>query len=299
MLYARLSKRRLVIDWTDGGYTSDRSNSFHALFESPGVDPHLQIPEVDSIRPEVWKGFLHASAAEMIRDFDPGKFSSPTIHKKYSFSLDRLDYAEKVLVFWAFDHQTRRLRRHLSRGAKEFVGKSDDCILRTLLRNSLVLNRDIQEQVDAFARLNFTRPTIGVHIRYTDRKTSLSAFFRAVEKMKAKWADANIFLSTDNSDVIAAFTARFGKPVQPEKWFPPAGVAMHQNPVCPDRLRNAREALLDMYLLARCNALVFARSSTFGYVAKLLSDAAPENIFDVERLRVDIRFKRYIRYLIN
>ena len=59
------------------------------------------------------------------------------------------------------------------------------------------------------------------------------------------------------------------------------GLAIHENRNCPDPIESGIEALVDLYLLAECDYLIIDTSSSFSYVAKLLTKAPDANIFDV------------------
>ena len=82
------------------------------------------------------------------------------------------------------------------------------------------------------------------------------------------------------------------------KWLPPPGESMHQNDNCAQRLRNAIEALVDMYLLSHCKYLIFPGSSTFSWIAAAISEARPENIIDVERYSPSVVVKRVLRRMV-
>jgi hypothetical protein len=57
---------------------------------------------------------------------------------------------------------------------------------------------------------------------------------------------------------------------------------MHRNPESPDRLMHGVEALVDLYLLASCDYLILDESSSFSYVASLITNAPNSNVFNVQ-----------------
>ena len=115
----------------------------------------------------------------------------------------------------------------------------------------------------------------------------------------AKIPEAVIFLATDNREAQQLVEKRYPKVIATEKWFPTTGIEMHQNPECPDRLNNAIEALLDMYLLAECDYLVFPSSSTFSYISSLYTSMPRANIIDVERRDPIVRVVKFARYWLS
>jgi hypothetical protein len=64
-LYARLSGRKLVVDWRDENYSSGAVNAFHHFFQSSLCAPADQVPATDSVAPAIWRGRLHESAWSM------------------------------------------------------------------------------------------------------------------------------------------------------------------------------------------------------------------------------------------
>ncbi len=71
---------------------------------------------------------------------------------------------------------------------------------------------------------------------------------------------------------------------------------MHQNwDQCPDRVQNGREALMDMYLLASCNDLIFSSQSSFGLVASILSKTSKQHLHDVNSSSFIEKVKAKIR----
>jgi len=56
--------------------------------------------------------------------------------------------------------------------------------------------------------------------------------------------------------------------------------------------------LVDMYLLAECDCLIYSGYSTFSLISRILSDAQPENIVDIDRFNVKVRLKKIIRELV-
>src|SRR5947209_11593871 len=83
-LYARLSGRRLFIDWSDPLYSSDRQNVFHRLFVHPECKPNFAIPKTDSVFPPTWQGRLYASVNEVVSAHEPKRVGEFLTFKDYS-----------------------------------------------------------------------------------------------------------------------------------------------------------------------------------------------------------------------
>lgn len=307
ILYARLSDRRLIVDWRDQGYSDGTVNAFRHYFDCPLLAPTDDIPPAATIEPPVWRGNLHETSLGLQRRLGRGRLSE--VWREFSFDLGRIDHDADVLVMWAFTSKI-----HLMKPL--FVGRFAHLermrireITRTLLRQDLTPRPVIRARVDRFRADHFAQPTLGVHVRYTDHRTRLHAIVTQVERVLAANPGLQVFLATDNAAVLDLFRRRFSPLVSTPHWLPPAGQALHSNPARPDRLESGVEALVDLYLLASCEHLVIDTSSTFALLAELLSAAPPERIVDVHggrnkrkrafwlRARVD-RMVRWSRFAI-
>ena len=124
---------------------------------------------------------------------------------------------------------------------------------------------------------------IGVHIRYLDKQSRLPQIRAKLRSLLRRRPDSGIFVATDNASIQEAFARDFPGVVATAKWFPTAGVSMHQNQDCSDRLENGVKALVDLYLLAGCDDLVIDESSAFSHIAALLSRQPRNRIINVQR----------------
>jgi hypothetical protein len=285
VLYARLTRRRLLVDWSDPTYSNLGSNAVHQFFISELFGPSDEIPSTDSVRPEIWRGHLHDSAKALQARRAPGLKGDPLVWKRFSVSLSQLDYPEEVLVMWTYFPLIDQLRRHLH---GEFSGLRElgtETILRRLVRESLELHPAIRERVDGIKRNWPDEPAIGVHIRSTDKLTNIRAVRRKVDDLRAQHPGAPVFLASDSRAVEDSFARIWPGLLTAPKWYPSGGRSLHQNVECPDRTINGIEALIDLYLLAACGYLVVDTSSAFSRLACVLTDADHSHICDLHRWR--------------
>jgi hypothetical protein len=296
ILYAMLSERNLVVDWSDSTYSDDGQNVFPKLFKVPNSETQLPISASESVRPSLWKGRLKQPAPEVIQEIDPAAHRGSMALRRFSFDLSKLDYGEKTLVTLSYTQLIPKLRRHF-RGQFSWLGKmSDEDIMRWLLREVLVLREDIMTKVESrWTKLAGGETMIGVHVRFTDLKTTLGSTYSAVDELIHSVPNYKLLLATDNIGVQSAMIQRYKNVVTNEKWFPDEGATMHLSERCPDRLQNAIDALIDMYTLAKCQYLVFASSSTFSYISSLISTMPRSNIIDIERNDPVLRLKKIAR----
>jgi hypothetical protein len=298
ILYGQLSSRLTVIDWRDMAYSNDSSNTFGKFFSSQYVYPETVLPNDGTVQPSIWNNQLHRSMSSMISEYDPNKHRSIFIHRKYSVDVRKLEYDEDILVFWYYTGRIHALRGHLQNPKYGFAELKTAQIIRKVLREQMPLNDDIQQRISDFKAKNWHDVVIGLHIRYTDMRTNLAHYERALRRFLQREPNAHIFLATDNKQINQEYHQRYKNIFSTSKWYPDDLSPMHRSSSCSDKVLNGIEALVDMYLLADCNYLIYPSGSTFSQVARLLSKMPSENVVDIERFNPRVRLKRWIRKLV-
>lgn len=299
IVYGEITGRKTVVDWRDGSYSQNGSNVFAKFFSCPGVFSESVLPPGSTVRPSIWINNLDKSMAEMIERYDPDKHSSIWIHRKYSVDVRRVDYDEKILVFWYYTQRMRALRGHLRQGKSQFAGLRDDQVIRKVLLERMPLNDEVCQRIAEFKARYWRKPVIGVHIRHTDLRSNLVMFEQHLKNILERVPGAGIFLATDNRHVNEDYRKKFKNVISTPKWFPSGESSMHQNPDCSDKITNGIEALVDMYLLADCDYLIYGSASTFSWISRLLSNLPPSRAIDLDRFNPKLRLKRLVRELIT
>lgn len=122
------------------------------------------------------------------------------------------------------------------------------------------LHRPQQEEVDKISR-DFTKNTIGVHIRRTDNANAMrysptSAFVAAMESCIAANQDVCFFLTTDCDDTERQIRSAFGERVvtRPRRINRNTAEGMH-------------DAVVDLFLLSRTSRILGSYYSTFSETA--------------------------------
>lgn len=270
ILYARLTGRRLTVDWSDPVYSRNGENIFPLLFSKPVSAP--MPPPTASIAPQFWQSCLDTAITRWL----------PTLERRrdrsaLSADLSRLDHPENVLVFWAQEERVRQLRRHFRGEFQPLARQTDDAILRDLMRSELAPHPEIVERVRDFQQRLWSEEVIGVHLRCSDLRGRIQATFRQVDRIAASHPQSRVFLATDNEDLLRHARERYGaRLIATTKWFPVPGQPIHRTVGGPDGITKARDALLELYLLGSCGWLISDQRSSFAYLAALLSDSPPE-----------------------
>lgn len=277
ILYAKLSGRRVAVDWSDSLYARNRENSFPLLFSKPVSAPMDSRPA--SVAPPRWRDYVDVPAEDLLNTLKRRRERSAL-----RADLSRLDHPEDVLVFWAQEERVHQMRRHFHGEFKPLAGKTDDAILRDLIRSELTLHPEIAARVSEFKQRRWSEEVVGVHMRYSDRRGRIQKTYRHVDRIVARHPRASVLLATDNEDLLRDARDRYGagRLITTEKWFPVPGQPIHRTAQGPDGLRKAQDALLEMYLLSSCRWLVGDHRSSFAYVAALLSNSPRDAISNVD-----------------
>jgi hypothetical protein len=278
ILYARLSGRSLVIDWSDALYSSHGDNVFHRFFTSPSCPPTTTIPAIDSVYPAIWRDRLYDSARQLLIE---KRYNPDQLKRELSLNLGKVDYDEDVLVLVGYQASINRMRSHFHGPFQPFASMSDQAILTKLLREELVLQPEIRARVDAFKRGYFYSRTVGIHVRYSDYRVRIVAIVKALNRLLRREPDLQIFLATDNIEIKNMFERNYSGVITTPHWYADPGRPIHKAPVNPNCTETAIEALIDLYLLAECNHLIIDGSSSFAALASLLSPAPDHAKLDV------------------
>ncbi|MBN1507014.1 MAG: hypothetical protein JW955_09215 [Sedimentisphaerales bacterium] len=298
ILYGQLTGRTTVVDWRDPAYSVDGTNTFSTFFTCPDVHPETVLPAEGTIRPALWAKERDASISDMLHKYDPTKHSSIFIHRKYSVDVRKLDYDEDIIVFWYYTQRIRALCRHFNRAQSDLAGLSIEGVIREVLTKRMMLQEGIRRQMDEFKAKHWADQVIGLHVRHSDKQTNLAAYKRALVRILRRAPKAHIFLATDNRAISDEYHREFRNVFSTPKWFPDDRSSMHQNDGCPDRVANAIEALVDMYLLSCCDYLIYPSASTFSWISHILSGLSWDRVVDIHRFNAKVRIKRLIRELV-
>lgn len=274
--YCLLTGRALVVDWRDGIYSDDFSNTFPALFSLAGLttgttqqaENLLQTNE-EAVHPPFWRQWLpEAVAVEYLFEND---HLHPENVARTSLDFQRLDYPHPVLVGWGWDLKPALALAPLLRERfPRFSRDTDVDIVRRLIKEYIIPARDTMDAVDAFVAARF-RPghTVGIHIRHTDLQSPLELMLQKLRQVVGP-KDA-VFLATDNAHVETMVRRMYPEVITQKKSYPPHGDPLHSHVPGLSNVKKAREALLDMMLLGRCDQIIHYGPSSFARIPALIS----------------------------
>lgn len=262
--YARRTSRTLVVDWRSSLYLADRKvNAFPCLFR--------KLEEIDGVK--------------VICDD----------------SLRKLKFPKPV----AFLHRMERSEYHalLTTGtdlpAPTLLSKRPMHIFpaieaQKLFYSRLQLHEDVRQEIEEFRRREFVGATVlGVHFRHGNGEhlgfrpdadlhrscIEIAASCRQMYKvmkpnLKGRF---RIFLATDSEEAEQQLKPLLSSLfTRPKAFHESGGGRLHRRDL---GLENARNALVEMHLLAHCNSLIY-NNSWFSYYARLIGrfDIPPVNL---------------------
>jgi hypothetical protein len=276
LVYARLSNRDLIVDWTDAMYSDDGSNAFHKMFRCPAVSVCDDLCKWgESINPAIWRGHLKSSRQQMAR-----RFGLKTTEGLSGLSIDvrRLDYDEEVVVFAGNDDKLNSLRQsHPGRWPDlDLLTRSE--LIRKILTEQIILAPEVRARIDNFKAQHFTAPTVGIHIRFSDYRANLLRLLRNLNALLDREPELQVFVATDNEIVQRLMLRHYPKVITTSHWFDPRGLPVHSSNLNNARSEGAIAALTDLYLLAECDYLIVDVGSSFSFLANILSKATPDRI---------------------
>jgi hypothetical protein len=301
ILYAEMTGRKLLVDWRDGKYGALGENAFPQLFETPAAGDLSVIASCKTVTPSTWHGHLDESVDSLFAREFPNNSEMDTVPRvaaRYTVNVAVPDAGDDIAVRWGWTHELDAFRSRFTGRLAFMKSWTEEEVLRHVIRERVTPVKDLRDQIDRFRRENFAEKTIGVHVRFSDRKDAYDSSYKYVNRFLARYPNGAIFLATDNIAVEKDFKSRYKRVIVTTKWLPPAGVAIHRNDL-PERrpLENAREALLDLYLLGECDALVCNTLSTFSILAKLLSRATGDDLIDNRPVSIKPLIRRSLRRL--
>ncbi len=297
ILYAKLTNRKIIIDWRDEIYSDNKENSFFSFFKKSFCDSVEEI-EGKTVFPEIWKGNLDKSIYEMFRK--EGVENNLDGWQKFSVDIENIGYQEDVLVFISFG-----FGKLISKYNFSIFGWPNNKVdlIKFFIKKYVFLNEDILKEINLFKKNNFKKKTIGVHIRYTDnlnpkfidyKGTNLNLYFPIIDNLLLENKDCHLFIATDNREILKIFISKYKNVIFYSKFFDKNNKPIHYSSEYQKR-EIGKEALIDLYLLASCDYLIYSQNSTYGQLAEFISEKDRSNIFNIKDKEIlDLNFKKII-----
>lgn len=308
--YARLSSRKIYVDWADGMFAEVGTNVFYKYFEIKNVGSEedlrvilnfydsgstkypLSLTKEDLIQPIYKERDVRGSFFV----FSP-KASACTIYK-VALSLIPLHKLVYLLGLQSFQRIKNELDMNWFKAVKTMFDGNNFPLGSNLwpwLKEDIVIFADFrplinmkkfttyiqlkpfyQQRFECIAEKLGIKDAIGVHIRYTDKKPKQS-LNKLIEHLKKKdCRDHKIFLASDNDDIVEEFRDVFGNRLILYSKFIPhvedGGIHIWaaQNDNGELKEKMFEDSLTEMWLLSMTQKLYWQGNSSFSYISKVL-----------------------------
>jgi hypothetical protein len=294
--YCERTGRKLYVDWSDGLYGRKSDNVFCKYFDlsvnSADFDEILKRNQSGAkVYPFPFDQKLRLGLYDLYQPV-----SSPFSHKIPYNRMPLLKF-NMLKEHWALNENVKVKKKNsivsylklLSKGSafpmgqnlhysiKEEIAVFADYAPVFIEKNIKYLSVKpvISQIVDVFSAENNFDQAIGVHVRSTDMKPSVEINV-LIELIKREHPGKKVFLSTDNTDVLAIFKLNFKDLIVFNKFIPElkgneslhAWASVHSAPEKAEQI--FKESIIDMYLLSKCDMLYYQGNSTFSIISKAL-----------------------------
>lgn len=279
VVYSLMTGRRLCVDWSDFMYSDDDENVFPRLFQLSGVPHSHCLPRTQDVYPEFWRELLQT---DLLVEQMGIAHCEPAVMEATRFDMDKR-YGQSVVAFWSYDLAPMQAALdHIREHLPQFAALDVDGICGEIMKKHLLPRPIVSDRVDAFVARHFKGPMIGLHFRHTDLRMPLEETVRVVQDLKESMG-ARIFLATDSQMIERVMSKLFGEAlvVMPKR-YPKNGKHLHSHRVeGMTNFEKALDAVVEMYLLSRCDALVRYQASTFAKISHYCSDIHSDRVLCV------------------
>ena len=279
---ALATDRTLVVDWRDTPYSRGESNLADQLFELHGVHhlpPMVLARATGDVLPVAWQGHLDQPLRHVYASLRADNWNRAWASAKLDAGLAALDSDAAWVVVW--DHSSKALQA----AALRRLGSPE----APPLSNHILPHSALQDAISTFRHQHFRKPIIGVHLRASSeamragKSADLHQVFQCLDQLQASHAWSDLFLASDNAAAIEAMRARYPDVLTRPKWLPAIDTPLHlAEGAEPSGLGIARDALIELALLASCDWLLHPALSSFSLASARLADLQPHQLFPIQ-----------------
>lgn len=265
MRLARKLNRHLIVDWKYGFYGGDSHDVYGELFQAPSSFPVERGSwESWKVWPDYWQPYVAQT-----KPYPKGVPLSYVTTEMAESEADAGGSLGDAIIISRDDKYWHKGEHHEE---------------MSLLTQSLVPSVASQNLIEQYKSLFLGQPVIGVHFRHGNGERTvvppdINWFYSQVDKFVERAPGCKIFLCSDCYAALRSFTERYGnRVISTDKNYPALGSGgMHYGDTDVKRLASAREALLDIWLLAECTYFVGSKSFFSGVAGKLNGGFGREN----------------------
>lgn len=305
--YCKKTKRTLYVDWADGMFSGIGDNAFFKYFELRNID---YVKDLSLIKDSYQKGASTYPKKMRLSDLDTPVIRTfnaltPRIAQIVPYKvLMTLFFKEKTSYFVGLQSWQRTVYtknkyinaiKNRNDGENFVLGsaltarRKEDIVFFADFRplvsiknlfDYISLKQEYLDKINDFANQNRIRETIGVHIRYTDKKpkSKIERLKKQIDAILKENSEQKIFLCSDNNDVIEDFLKRYGENIiQRPKYIPKTNnqgihIWAAKNLDAETKEKMMEDSIMDMWLLAMTKELYWQGNSSFSYISKYIKN---------------------------
>ncbi len=294
--YARDTQRTLLVDWADGVIMPEGYNFFSdyfALRDVAHVATYDDIPnkELLSSYPNMAGQDITSGTYQLFDKLDTPEHSRIPFHRLPKNKLRtlyrhwRVKHHERTELprrpWMLFDDRVLPFGGDMSRRIKKDVVFYVDYIpsfSKQTVRKNLVLKEPLANRIDEFLEVQLNGgQAVGVHVRSTDKKPDAEIRDLIARVRYVAGDTTHVFLSTDNISLQQELQQTLPNVRVYPKDLPQVSCGgIHQWSVRNNDHKKSVEILessiIDMYLLSRCEFLLFQGNSSFSRIAAIMHE---------------------------
>ncbi|MCI5209837.1 MAG: hypothetical protein D3910_13825, partial [Candidatus Electrothrix sp. ATG2] len=283
--YAKRNRRKLVVDWSDGLYGEKGKNIFWEYFDIIDLPVSKEYPDNNKEITMYPNNQLLMNPGDI---YDIYKFVPHLKFPGRFYPYTNFGKLSRIWHAWVKKEEknTQSWRRIINNSFCEVGGSlkeglKDDVVFfldhrpefdRSTLFQHIRLRSRLEDKIERLAaQMDLERETVGIHIRSSDKvpTRNISVLINIIKKRFCRYS---IFLATDSRSVEEIFDNSTSLEVKKlDKTLSEMNRPLHKMQSNSARKKDIlHESILDMWLLSRCNHLLYQGNSTFSNISRLL-----------------------------
>ncbi|WP_409523338.1 hypothetical protein [Nitrincola sp. MINF-07-Sa-05] len=264
MRLADLRGAKLIVDWVDGVYGLSSGDVFNEVFEFPVSNSELLKSEDFTVWPVAWQNYYKMTRPHKeVNGLQLSRVTSDMIEASgelYSGNFDAF-IVSRDDKYWHHSEFSDEISKYVQQ-------------IRPQPR--------IVNKVNSY---DLGGSSIAVHFRHGNGEITvvppdLQWFFSKVDGYLESAPLSSVLVCTDCIRILELFRERYGdKVISTDKQYPEVGNgAMHCEDTNDGRLRSLEEAIIDIWLMSRCDFFVGSKSFFTGVALKLAGRVEKQKI---------------------
>jgi len=296
--YAKKTNRTLLVLWDEGLFGQVNENVFYDYFSLKNIhfienlnqiDKYENLskcPELLGENPQIGIYDIYRFSSANLLTKIPARFCfNDKMRQVFGYFTDNFKVTNTLQNDWLtmlnlFNKNSFPLGSNLSLNNNadvlfyvDFRPEHDAKLFKKIIQPKPYIQTKIEELVNQFG---LSKSTLGVHVRYSDKKPIHTLEFLIDKIKKLKFDFNQIFLATDNEKIYQLFKEEFKNVICINNTFViDETKGLHMNGISKNAKGEEKrevllESILDMWLLSKCEYLIYQKNSTFSTTSAYL-----------------------------